>query len=585
MYLINKELLKPEKVENSIKIKLDNIENNFSIENKELVKNEINFLAVLCKNGNYKESLEFKLLMLILSTSINYAIEYENPDSIDKVIKILKTDPVILKHKPKEMFSLNYVYANSNYAKWILLLSNEDASYFNNLFYKGNIKLLLKAKYSLLKIYKEDLSKKLSMHEGQRYSYLYLLISVLSTLLRFSEGFQILDTLDKNNFKSPLLAGLNAQLLDSLKSNTCLNHNTKLTEKLFDNCEIFLKSEDSVPFMNNKLQKRSVLRLKEKYSKDFNVEKEKPSAKNEVKSFKSEFIKNEPFKSILKRIYIKKKKFKLGSKNAQHPNKYEQFCSNKDLFLNEHKFYCSCKQSLKDNLKIVTRHPHTKIKWVEQYEDLLKMLINNFKYARKTYFKSLDQTTESDLKSDIELGESELKREYLKTAFGDCYRILDKIGLGVLAALNINHKAILNQNQEKISNTSDEEIKATTNQSQKKVFFLNMWDIENLFDDELINMNPYLMTLYSIAKDLDNVKETSAFKDFRKVRNAIEHKLFFILDKPKNNKGDFYYITKKELSSHCLLMLGITKSAIFSFTYFIRKESISKSEDINVIEH
>lgn len=540
MYLIGKELLRPEKVENTIKRELYNIENNFSIENREPIKNKINFLASLCKNGSYKESLKFKLLMLILSSSNNYAIEFEKPETIDKVIKFLENDSIIKKHKSKEMFLFNYIYAYSNYAKWILLLSNKGAYYFNNLFYKDNIKFLLNSKCSLLKIYKEDLSKKSPIEDEQRHSYLYLLISVLSTLRRFSEGFQILDTLIKNNIESTFLAGLKTQMLESLKIDTCLSHKTKLIEVLVINCRIFLDNIDSIPFMNNKMQERSVLRLKkikENYCGKIKIEREKPFVKNENK-----FIK---------------------STDASTPNKYEQFCSNNYLILNEHKFYCNCKQSLNDNLKIETNHKHTKIIWVDQYQTLLNMLLSNFKYARRNYFLSLNETEETGFNSDLELDKSGLKNEHLKTAFSNCSQILDKIGLGVLDALEIDHKAILRN-------------------SRKKIHFLTMWDIDELFDDELIKKNPYLMTLYSIAKDFQDKENTPAFKELRRIRNEIEHKPFFISDKPKNKKKDFFYINKKELDQHCLLMLSITKSAIYSFTYFIRKESISKAKEVTV---
>lgn len=260
------------------------------------------------------------------------------------------------------------------------------------------------------------------------------------------------------------------------------------------------------------------------------------------------------------------KKHFLKKEHADHnfSNSYLKFCKSNNLILNEHAFYCNCSQSLKDNLKIETRHKHTKIDWVKRYEDILQMLIKNFAYARRNYFNSLDDTTNNSCNQEFTLNEEDIKKEHLKSAFGDCYRILDKIAMAVLDALDINYKNIFKENDIK-----------------NNVTFLNLWDFDDLFNIEFIELNPYLMTLYSIAKDLDRDKKISAFTKFRGVRNSIEHKLFFITAKPQNNEKDIVYITKGELNNYCSVLLHLTKSAIFSFTYFIRKESISKAREIN----
>lgn len=143
------------------------------------------------------------------------------------------------------------------------------------------------------------------------------------------------------------------------------------------------------------------------------------------------------------------------------------------------------------------------------------------------YFKSLDETTYCIVTNDEKIECDKFKKEDLKLAFGSCYRILDKIALGVLDVLGMD--------------------------IDSKVDFLNMWDSDNLFDKEFVEINPYLMTLYSIGKDLDRNTKISALSNFKGVRNAIEHKLFFITEKTQKKENNIVYITKKDLTNFIYL--------------------------------
>ena len=108
-------------------------------------------------------------------------------------------------------------------------------------------------------------------------------------------------------------------------------------------------------------------------------------------------------------------------------------------------------------------------------------------------------------------------------------------------------------------------VKRTSKRKTAKIYFLNMWDMGAIKDLHFYN-NYYLTSLFSIAKDLDH-SEFSALKDFKHIRNKLEHgsiKIFQGYRQPKRQTGkDQFY--KKDLVEKTLLLLMLTKSAIFTF--------------------
>jgi len=521
--------------------KVSDIESRFTLENKESIKKEINLLFQNCKNYEGESKEKFRLYMLIHQALNNYVVYYRCIQTGNEVIDFLENDPFVNNHKYKNVFNFYYIHAYANHIRWICCVELRNTSTYKTSYYRQNLTYLLKAKKSLLKIYKEDFTKNLNIKKGQRYSYLSLLISTLGELYRFSEIFKILEKFSTAVGSSTFSASLEVQTLIRLKNDTCLSYNPKLNEKIVQKYNLFSQSNEFDTFLNSKVFKNSINQMENEYGKCL------------------KYLENENVQSFLKKHSLKEDNICI-----KPLNKYQIFCHYNRLFLNEHTFYCNCNLSLKDELKIESNHSHTKIDWAKKYEIILNVLIKTFAFARLNYFKSLDDIILNSNINDDTLCEDDLKKEHLKSAFGECYRILDKIALTILDALDIDYKNILKEQG-----------------INSNVYFLNLWDFDVLFDKEFVEINPYLMTLYSIAKDLDKDKKISAFAKFRGVRNAIEHKIFLITEKTKKKENDIVYITKKELSDYCLILLDLTKSAIFSFAYFIRKESISKAEEVN----
>src|SRR5690606_25492490 len=133
------------------------------------------------------------------------------------------------------------------------------------------------------------------------------------------------------------------------------------------------------------------------------------------------------------------------------------------------------------------------------------------------------------------------------------YSLLDQIGYGIFHVFGIN---------------PDEELKKKfpdINQ-RPKLYFLNMWDFE-LLDNQQFRDNFYLISLYSISQDLNNSKY-AALKDFKTIRNGIEHKLFQVRAQSEENKVEegICSYTKDELLEKTKILMILTKSAILSFT-------------------
>lgn len=95
------------------------------------------------------------------------------------------------------------------------------------------------------------------------------------------------------------------------------------------------------------------------------------------------------------------------------------------------------------------------------------------------------------------------------------------------------------------------------------------------------------MALYSIATDLNSRKdgELAFFKDWR---NDLEHK-FVVVHKneiPIDDYGtysffeDILFIQESELIENLKILLQLTRSAIFSFVYMVREDTLKNEKKI-----
>ena len=104
-----------------------------------------------------------------------------------------------------------------------------------------------------------------------------------------------------------------------------------------------------------------------------------------------------------------------------------------------------------------------------------------------------------------------------------------------------------------------------------------MWDLELITDEHYLD-NFYLVSLRSIAKDLDR-SEYSALREFKFIRNKLEHDSLIIIhdEKLKGHFKETSSFLKKDLIEKTLLLLMLTKSAMLTFTYFLRRQSAIRS--------
>jgi hypothetical protein len=256
-----------------------------------------------------------------------------------------------------------------------------------------------------------------------------------------------------------------------------------------------------------------------------------------------------------------------ASETYNNLKNYKKFCAVNQLFLNEHSYFCNCKESTKDNLQIRTNHAHTQIEWVIQFQKLIDNLSIDFAIARYNYYCSLDGTKVSGFTNRIE----NIKNGLLKNSFKTLYSILDQIAHGVFQVMEIDFENKL-------------KIKFPDEKEKPKLYFLNMWDY-GLFDEKHFIDNYYLISLYSITKDFDRSK-FSALSEFKNIRNSMEHKIMHIVDESASNafqNSDFIYKREVLLEKTKILMM-LTKSAIYSFTYLIRRQSIYKAKEFKEIK-
>lgn len=224
-------------------------------------------------------------------------------------------------------------------------------------------------------------------------------------------------------------------------------------------------------------------------------------------------------------------------------NQLRQFVLSNNLALSEHSIYCKCKDAKTDNLKIgrLDGSEHNMSNYdLIKLDGIVNRLLSEFSYARLLYFSHISGiSNETD---DVEFSslsnENDLLgycNEQLRTSYRLAYSSLDKIMNGVVELYKLN--------------------------KAKSTYF------ENLFSknrDELQHKNNiHLAALFSISSELN--QENGNLKFFKKLRNEIEHDYL-----PINETS----ISLKELEEFTLLLLQLTRSAIFSFVFLVRTETI-----------
>lgn len=315
---------------------------------------------------------------------------------------------------------------------------------------------------------------------------------------------------------------------------TCLSYNGLLLLQILEDCDAALEYQQ----------------LDTKVRAQVKVLKENTS--NDLKKHKLNIGK-------LKKHQLKQ----LQRKPKKNISDLEEFISQKELFLNEHRFFCRCNASYGDSLIFETGHEHIQKKWVKEASVVLEDIIAEFTLARIEYYKSYTSISLTGLNTQSfsrnKIFRNNIKSTLLKSAFRRCYSILDSIGIATLKIEEKDYNNLTDKHGNKVN-----------------VYFLNLWDYE-LFDDKDFKSNQFLHSLFSITKDLDRT-EYSALKEYKSIRNDIEHNTLILNDDIEKKPSAKYY---KEMSIDKMMnatenMLYLTREAIFAFVYFVRHRSKSK---------
>lgn len=371
---------------------------------------------------------------------------------------------------------------------------------------------------------------------------------VLGHLSRYVEPFFLLDKIEKlpNKLDGSIVLAKYI-LLDAIREKTCDHTNPILLIKIK---HLIIQAESSkhidkrnYPFL--KESKKEINEILAKYKKDHG---------------KSE--------KELEAIYHE------GLKQIESHNPYFQFSLKNHLLLNEHSLYCSCKLATKDDLKIESGCDHTRIPKVKKFQLLLEKLKIEFDNARQSFFRATNKKGNSKIyqntiKTTVETQDIILtpKATELVNSFGKSFSILDKIAVGVNSVYGI------------LTNESD----------LKKIYFNSYFkrrSVKQIINSESNNL--FLIAMYSISQDLDKGNLYSEFHEYKNWRNAIEHDQFYLvfenanLSDLKYNYPDVkHFIKLNEFKEKTMFMLHLCRSAIFTFTWLIRKASIEWAKEPN----
>lgn len=516
-----------------ISASLSALEKELETLDRETYRDRLNIMADATFSRTYSVKTNAVLHLKFSVSLAYYAQQFGNIETCNNVLKNLSEPNVKDVASSRFPYEYRYAMALCYYVRFNSNLSEANENYLG----KEDLSDLIDAKYYLLKIYSEHKSKRLELSESKLAEAVTLLASVLSQLSRWPEVLNILDTEFKVASKSTefMASYLRARTLEDIMNKTCLNHNGLLLYAILGHCENVLSFKGGVIAMI----KSSVDQVRG----------------NIVSLLKKHNLNTDELEEHAKKEYFK----------IQEKPDFTKFLHGNRLFLNEHQFFCKCDSILGDDLEIETSHKHTKIEWIDDKKRIFEDIKAEFSLARIELYKSVAPQSLAGLHSNTfsrsKKSRHHIKMSMLKSSFRRCYSILDKICSSILLALDVDIDAIRDESGNKIN-----------------IYFLNVWDFDLITDDDF-KRNQSLHALYSIARDLDRSKK-SALRGFKDVRNSIEHRFLQVVEAKSDIKNNI--ISEKEMREYSELLLKITRSAIFAYTYFLRQESKSRAKSIGL---
>lgn len=405
-----------------------------------------------------------------------------------------------------------------------------------------NMACLFEAKKCFSFLFNEFLKGTLPIDSSNTQKIIINYCQTLGYLSRYVEPSFLFDRLVESSTRYKWSVDLgNYLLLEAIKDKTCNSINPLVLIKLQQYINSSLTDEG--------LDKRNISVLEES-----KIEIEK-----QLKDYKEQYGKTKEDLEII---------LNEGNLNAEEYPPYTKFIIKNKLGLNEHGLYCICQAGIRDNLSIYSPHKHTQIEWVKEFEIILNQIKNEFDSARRSYYRAVNNDSAlCDVIENSFVDNGVLfspKVSDLTNSFKGCFSILDKIAIAFNLAFSI-----------------------VTEESKKRNIhfhtFFKRNDVKKMINSTPNNL--FAIALFSISQDLDKDSKYGEFHEYKDWRNAAEHNYLMIVKenaKISSLETEFpnvnYFIREKEFEEKTLYLLHLCRSAIYSFTWVIRKASINQSK-------
>jgi hypothetical protein len=330
---------------------------------------------------------------------------------------------------------------------------------------------------------------------------------------------------------------------------------------------------DELVWLNNLSQNVLTINLIYQITNGFDIasqSKELPSSLINIFLEKKNYFKKMLEEHNHTKESVHKDLIETEEESKMHSN-YRKFCISNHLCLSEHSLYCNCIGARRDDLAITPTHEPLSAVFLPPMEQMLNRLKSEFSIARLLLYKSYAEANEQELETFdsevvfVELFDGEeigTKSEMLRTSFRLCFGILDKIAMAVCKLFDLD---------EENENIYFESFWKPKGNSEKKS---NRW--KKIIEIQNIS----LFALYTQAHDLNT--NSGEWRKYKKWRNLLEHN-FMILTDSKNDSTDKFNIEMlnsfveridyNEFKERTLHLLQLTRSAIFNFTFMVRKEA------------
>lgn len=507
----------PNNIIRNINNQISLFEKQFSTCHRDELKATINQFASECINNvsdDQMSDVKFSLIGLFN----NYSTYFECHNTAENVIGELEKYFELTSNDNKDYFNIRYLYgyAHINYYQFSPGEYHVDKSQLA-------IERLNKSKKIFYGMYTSYVENKTVLSNINLENTLIALCASLLLSYRFYEADCYLQILKNINPKPIEVNYLQIQILTEVKTNTCISYNNLINLRVIDEAKKAKRKDGNI----KNIQLPSILK------------KEKES-RSEIQTSGA----------TIKELRFQYKKFHKSNKSI---NKYNQYFSEHNLFLTEHNFYCNCDSIYKDELQIETTHSHTQVDWIKNEQLKLNQIKHDFILSRKLHFDSLITSIKRGFNLNNSHSKPLIRISCLKSSFRLNYSLLDNLSFLILDSLKINYSKKIRQ-----------------------ISFTKFWDLE-LISPAVLKENLYLRTLKSITEELDNT-ELAALKQFRKIRNLLEHRVLHVRfdiedDDIANNSLPFDNLVK-----YNLILLRITKSAILTYIYMLRRKTVLDQE-------